>query len=384
MRSDILGISKFFKKPEKNKIKFKKRKNNNFIFGLVITFFLTGFYYYGIGRKRYFVLSDVVVRKAGNDASTNLSLTSLLGGGNKSSLEDAKYLRTYLESPQVLEDLKKEFNFKKEYAKTFPDFYPGLQMNASREKEYQTFRKQISIILNESTGIIRINTLGFTPNATYKLNKFLIKKAETFTNKLSQDVFKEQYEFAKNEARQNSQKLKKASFELQKFQQSNKTLDLQSYGVATSNFINILESELVNLKIKYSALKREFIDQNAPEIISIKGQIEDLELQIANEKDSLVSENGKNLDEKIARLFELNAELNFANDLYKASLAAAENTRLESLKRARFIAIISNPTIPEDQWQYWRHKGFLSTISIIFVAFSIFKFFLGLSDSERN
>ena len=51
-----------------------------------------------------------------------------------------------------------------------------------------------------------------------------------------------------------------------------------------------------------------------------------------DEKDSLVSENGKNLDEKIARLFELNAELNFANDLYKASLAAAENTRLESLK----------------------------------------------------
>ena len=141
---------------------------------------------------------------------------------------------------------------------------------------------------------------------------------------------------------------------------------------------------MVNLKIKYSALKREFIDQNAPEIISIKGQIEDLELQIAKEKDSLVSENGKNLDEKIARLFELNAELKFANDLYQASLAAAENTRLDSLKRARFIAIISNPTIPEDQWQYWRHKGFLSTISIIFVAFSIFKFFLGLSDSERN
>ena len=67
--------------------------------------------------------------------------------------------------------------------------YPGLQMNASREKEYQTFRKQISIILNESTGIIRINTLGFSPNATYKLNNFLINKAETFTNKLSQDVY---------------------------------------------------------------------------------------------------------------------------------------------------------------------------------------------------
>ena len=39
---------------------------------------------------------------------------------------------------------------------------------------------------------------------------------------------------------------------------------------------------------------------------------------------------------------ELNAELQFANDLYKASLVAAENTRLESLKTKRFIAKISN------------------------------------------
>ena len=84
------------------------------------------------------------------------------------------------------------------------------------------------------------------------------------------------------------------------------------------------------------------------------------------------------------RKFHSGGKLKFANDLYKASLLAAENTRLDSLKRQRFIAIISNPTIPEDEWQYWRHKGFLITISIIFVAFSIFKFFLGLSDSERN
>ena len=78
---------------------------------------------------------------------------------------------------------------------------------------------------------------------------------------------------------------------------------------------------------------------------------------------------------KNCKTIRIKCRIKFANDLYKASLAA-ENTRLESLKRARFIAIISNPTIPEDQWQYWRHN-ILSTISIIFVAFSIF-IFLGL------
>ena len=386
---DILRIRKLLRKPNKsnnkNKNKVENNKDNKFlIYGFLIMVSIAGFYFYGIGRERYSVISDVVVRKTGKDDSASLSLGTLLGGGNQSSLEDARYMRTYLESPQVLEDLQKEFNFKKEYAKKFPDFFPGVSTNASKEKIYDVFRRQISIILNETTGIIRINTIGFTPDVSYKLNKFLINKAEAFTNKLSQDIYKEQFEFAKNQARVNAQKLKKASLELQKFQQMNKTLDFQSYGIASSNFINILESELVNLKIKYSALKREFIDQNSPEITSVYGQIEDLEDQIEQEKDSLVSENGKNLDEKIAKLSELNAELRFANDLYQASLSAAENTRLDSLKTKRFIAIISNPTIPEDAWQYWRHRGFLITISIIFSSFSIFKFFLGLSDSERN
>ena len=383
---DLLGISKLLRKPTKSKNKFKVENNNDnkfLISGFLIILSVFGFYFYGIGRQRYFVRSDIVVRKTGND-DANLDIRTLLGGGNQSSIEDARYLRTYLESPQVLEDLQKEFDFKKEYLKKFPDFYPGVSNNSSKEKIYNTFRKQISIILNESTGIIRINTLGFSPSVSYKLNNFLINKAETFTNKLNQDIYKEQFIFAKEQVRANAQKLKKASLDLQEFQQINKTLDFQSYGIASSNFINILESELVNLKIKYSDLKRKFIDQNSPEITSVYGQIEDLKLQIAKEKDSLVSENGKNLDKNIAKLSELNAELKFANDLYKASLLAAENTRLDSLKRQRFIAIISNPTIPEDEWQYWRHKGFLITISIIFVAFSIFKFFLGLSDSERN
>ena len=55
------------------------------------------------------------INKISNNINNNKNAT--LG-----NIEDAKYLRTYLESPQVLEELIKEFNFKKEYKKKFPDF----------------------------------------------------------------------------------------------------------------------------------------------------------------------------------------------------------------------------------------------------------------------
>ena len=387
MRFDLFGIGKLVKKSTSKSIVpvYKGKTNKNFlIIGFIIPIVLIGIYFYGIGRNRFFVRSDVVVRKAGNDENVQFGLSSLLGGGNQSSLEDAKYLRTYLESPQVLEELIKEFNFKKEYKKKFPDFYPGITELSSREKVYDTFRRQITIGLNESNGILIIRTLGFTPEASFKLNNFLIIQAENFVNKLNQDIYKKQFEFAKNQALENSLKVKKASFELQKFQQKNEILDVENYGIASSNVINILEGELVKLKINYATLKRQFVDEKAPEIIFLSDQIKELQNQIKEEKATLVSENGKNLDEKIAYLSELKSNLNFAKDLYQSSLNAAEKTRLESLKMKRFIAIISKPMLPEQPWQYWRHKGFATSLVLIIVTFSLSNFILGMADSHRN
>ena len=96
-------------------------------FGLVWATCCALLFFYGIGRDRYQVRSDVVVRKAAQDsAAAGLSLGNLLGGGNQGSLEDSRYLRTYLESPQVLEDLENQFNFRQAYAQKGLDPFAGL------------------------------------------------------------------------------------------------------------------------------------------------------------------------------------------------------------------------------------------------------------------
>ena len=67
-------------------------------------------YFYLIGRNRYTVNSDILIRRASNK-EVSISITSLLGSGNKSSKEDSLYMQTYLKSPQVLNLAKKEVNF---------------------------------------------------------------------------------------------------------------------------------------------------------------------------------------------------------------------------------------------------------------------------------
>lgn len=341
-------------------------------------------YFYGIGRNRYFVRSDIVIRKAGADMPTGVNIGNLLAGGNTGALEDSKFLRTYLESPQVLSDLKEKINFNEIYKKKGLDFYAGVSKKISKEEEFDFFRRQISVTLNEGSGILRIRTLGFDPNSAFFLNNFLIQKSENFVNSLNQEIYKKQLKFAENEVLDNAAKLKVATNALSTFQQKNEVINPLEEVQAKSLFIIALEEELVRKKIDLSFKTKRFIDQNSPEIVDLVEQIKEIEDTIKKEKKLVLSPSGKDLSNKIAKYIELDFAKKYASDLYKTSLLASEKARIDSLQQQRFVAILSKPIIPDSEWKYWRHRGFLTSIAIFLVSFSFIKFLISMADSHRN
>lgn len=386
---DLAGIGTLMKAKAGNtslrKVTSLKPKNQRqLLLALGIPLAALFLYFYAIGRDRYFVRSEVVVRKANDSSPSAVSLGSILGGGNQQSLEDARYLRTYLESPQVLEDLEQAFDFRKAYGKRFPDLYPGLGNRPTREQVYDTFRRQITVSLNETSGQLTVRTLAFDPKTALTLNQFLIRQAEEFVNNLNQDVYKQQLNFAQQQVDLNRQRVQKASQELIKFQSQNKLLDAKAEAAGNETFISALEGELAKQRVQLATLKRQFLDPRAPEIEAVQAQVQELQRQINEERTMLVSPQGKNLNQKAAKQAELEANLNFASDLYKASITAAERTRVDSLQQQRFMAVLSKPLLPEEAWQYWRHKGFFTALAALLVGFALTKFLLGMADSHRN
>lgn len=385
---DLLNIKRLLHvKPgiaAKNTKQFKSLSNKTLAIGLGLPLLSLFIYFYAIGRNRYFVQSDVVVRKAAEASPTSLSLGSILSGGNQQSIEDARFLRTYLESPQVLEDLEKTFDFRTAYAKQLPDLYPGVTRHSTREQLYDAFRRQIRVSLDETSGQITIQTLAFDPDIALKFNSFLVKQAEFFVNKLNQDVYKQQIGFAKQQVELNYKRVQEASKNLKDFQSKNKILSATLEGSGNLTYINALEAELASKRVKLATLRRQFRDPRAPEIESVNAEVQELQTQIKNERAMLVSPDGKDLTEKAARQTELEANLAFASDLYKASITSAEKTRVDSLQQQRFMAVLSKPLKPEEPWQYWRHKGFFTALAIVFVGFSLTRFLLGMADSHRN
>ena len=115
------------------------------------------------------------------------------------------------------------------------------------------------------------------------LNKFLIKKSEEFINDLNANISRSQLEFQTQEVLEAFKKLKNKK-KLTEFQNKNLLFDGYDAIRANTNIINGLENELVNLKFKLSTIKRKFVDQKAPEIISLESQIIELKKQIQEER----------------------------------------------------------------------------------------------------
>jgi capsular polysaccharide transport system permease protein len=346
---------------------------------------MSGIYFFGIARNRYVVRSDFVVRKADDTTSASTSgIAALLGGGNQSSLEDARFLELYLQSPQVLQDLLTTFDFNAAYAKSGLDPFAGIEPGASRERRLLFFKNQVAVQLQEISGIITLKTIGLDPKTSLRLNEFLLQKADKFVNRLNQDINRQQLEFAAKEVDKSERRLRNVSDKLTAFQDKNEVLDPAGEASSSTAAIAALEQELGKLKVQEAAKRRQFKDPKDPEIQLIADQVDELEKQINSERLRLVSPSGKDLSRITAEAERLKGELAFATELYRASLTAAETTRVDSLRKQKFMAILSSPQLPEDAAIDWRFRGFFTVSMIILVGYALVKFVLGMAESHRE
>ena len=352
---------------------------------LLLPIALSGVYFFGIARNRYVVQSDFVVRKADDSVGTTTSgLAALLGGGNQSSLEDARFLDLYLESPQVLIDLKRTFDFNAAYARTGLDIFAGIQEGATREKQDLFFKRQVVVQLEEVSGIITLKTIGLDPKTAFRLNKFLLEKADEFVNRLNQEINRQQLEFTASEVDKAERRVQKASNNIKNFQDKNEVIDPVGEASSSSAAIAALEQELGKLKVLEATKRRQFKDPNDPEVQLVTDQVDELQKQIKVERLKLVSPSGRDLSRKTAEAERLKSELTFATDLYQATLTAAERTRVESLRKQKFMAVLSSPQMPEEPWNDWRYRGFFTVTIVIVVSLALIKFILGMAESHRD
>ena len=343
---------------------------------VLISLFLasSAFYCFVIGRDRYISVSEFVVQQA---APLNTSSASVLAGAAAApqvltSLVDGQYLQVYLASSDVKNRLfPKPISLENKYQKSIPDFFTGINKGSSASAQLAFYRELLQVSPQPLSGSVIVKTVGFDPEQAFDFNKSLLIQARRFVNEVNQSISVDQNLFAQKEVGLAEDNLKKASQELEVFQEKFGQLSVESEQAATSSFISGLESRVVNLKVEEASLRRQYRDPNAPEVSFIADQVRELEKQIRKERQKSVSETGRDLNSLAMRESSLRANVEFSTESLQSARLAADNSRRESTRQLKFLVMLSQPQRPVSPDQNWRWQAFLGSIGIIVVAWGV-------------
>lgn len=365
--------------------KLRTRFTNGLIllFAVIIPFACICFYMLMVAQPRYVSESIVVVKEVSESAVSSASGLGVLLGANNTSIEDARYLKAYIESPDMLNHLSKSLDIRKALEGDGTDPVFQLPQDASKEKLLQVYKKYLKVMLNEQNQLLTVKTEGFTPELTYQLNQAILAEGEAFINDISQRVAREQLLFSENQLQDATQRLAAAKEKLISYQNDNQMLDPLSNAESVNSIISGFNSQIADLRAQERALL-SYLNPDTPQVISIRSQITALQQQIISEQAKLTSRTGTKLNRQAVQFEGLKSDVEFATDLYRLALTASEKGRLEAAQKLKNLVVISSPQLPQQASYPRTAYVLLSALLILLMLYGVIHLTLSVIRDHRD
>lgn len=312
-------------------------------------------------KERYESSSVLLVKQVGETASFDTSgLSALLGVANTSG-EDTNILKEYITSRDMVEKLDRKLNLRKAFIEKSDPFF-SLNSDATIEDLVKYFQNRVNVQLDEKTMMLQVASQGFSPQFSLKLNEEILNQSDAFINNISQGIATEQLKFTEKQVVDATQKLNQSRDALLAYQNKNEMFDPEAQAKAVSIIVAGLQSNLAQLTTEERTLL-SYLNPDAPQVVAIRSQIAAVQKQIDDENAKLTSPNTKKLNTKVSDFEELKAQVTFATDLYKISLASLEKARLEASRKLKKLVVISTPRLAQDA--LYPRKVYISVTAFI-------------------
>jgi capsular polysaccharide transport system permease protein len=307
---------------------------------------LGSLYFLVLAQDRFVSTSIITVRRASQDSVAPNGLAMLLAGAGGHSQEDARYLRDYVHSLALMRKLDTTLQLRRHFEATRSDPFYRLWPQASQEWMLDYWRSRVNVQLDELSGLLTLRVEGFDPEFAQRVNEALLRESEAFVNDISHRIAREQMAFAQGELDRATQSLQAARTALLAFQSLHQVLDPVEQAQAAGALTAELRAALAKVEADLST-KLAYLNEDAPEVISLKGQAAALRLQAQREARGATQPAGGAINRLAIDYQGLKAQAGFAEDTYKAALAVVENTRLEAARKVKSLVVIEPPTRPE-------------------------------------
>ena len=316
------------------------------VFFVVLPTFLVGRYYYTEAADMYETESEFVIQKS--EAAGASGLGALFSGTGLANSADSITVQGYLTSREAMLRLDAEHGYRAHFQQEFIDDLQRLPTDASLEDAYKLYEKNVKVGYDLSEGIIHLEVIAATPEASQEFSQALIGFAEERVDELSKRLREDQMKGATESYNAAEAAMLDAQNTVLRLQQVRGVLSADAEIAAQMSIVNSLELQIEDKLLSLA----EIMDNPNPN--EIRADI--LQREIERRVDR-VAELRKKLTESSSTtvsLATISGELQIAETnlmtrqlMLQQSLELMESARIEANRQVRYLSIGVSPITPD-------------------------------------
>lgn len=316
-------------------------------FFVIAPTFLAGFYYFNVATPMYATKSEFVIQQSESTASTGLG--GLFAGTGMATSQDSITVQSYLNSRVAMARLDKEHGFKAHFQQPHIDAIQRLAPDASNEAAYRVYQKRVKIGYDPTEGIVKMEVIAASPQASRVFSEALISYAEEQVDQLTQRLRGDQMKGARESYAAAEQKLTEANQRVLRLQEKRGIVSAESELAGQMQQINTFELDLKNRRLELAELmdnprpNRTRVEIAEKAIVRLEALINDMRTQLTEGSGGAAS-----LAETQGELVIAQADVATRQLMLSQSLQQLETARIEANRQVRYLSLGVAPFAPDE------------------------------------
>jgi len=372
---DIFKIQRDIAKRRRRKLALLLTRLSFFVF---IPTIIVGYYFMFMATPMFATNSEFVIQQADSTGSSAGGLGGMFQGTGMATQQDSIIVQSYLASRAALVRLDEDHGFRAHFSAPEIDSVQRLTPDATNEALFELYQKRVKISYDPTEGILRMEVIAATPEASQEFSESLIEYAEEQVDQLTRRLREDQMAGALASYQSAETRRSEALAEWLKIQESTDIIDPAATTGAIISQVSALESQRQQLQLSLAG-KLSVSRPNQAQVDGLRAQITNLDTLINDLRSQMTStsDGGNSIASDNTRLRLAEENYNFQTVLVQQALAQMEATQIEANRQVRYLSMGVEP-VATDEATYPR--AFENTM-LAFLIFSGIYLMISLTSS---
>ncbi len=339
----------------------------SFVIVVIVPALVTAWYLWAVAEDQYSSTTAFTVRQdEGQGASELLGGLAALAGG--SAAGDSDILYEFIQSQALIRQIDEDLDIRTHYsARWDSDPVFALEPGASIEDLEDYWTRIVRVSHDQGAGLLEVQVRAFDREMAQAITTEIVMHSQNMINDLNAQAREDAMRFARSDLEESVRRLSAARSELTSFRSRTQIVDPAADIQGRMGVMNNLQQQLAQALIDLDLLG-ETTATGDPRLAQAQRRIEVIRDRLARERVAVArgeegSVAGQDYPSLIAEFEGLIVEREFAEENYRASLAAMDLARDNVVRQSRYLATYIRPTLAETS-QYPQRDVILGLVAL--------------------